>query len=83
MRERGPHHCKWKIERANMRIDRLGQKSGSTCPLTLREQVLLGLEDGLAKAVGVIDKTHQQRAVVWQIGAHVGLNTRVGPNRAQ
>ena len=27
--------------------------------------MLLGLEDGLAKAVGVIDKTHQQRAVVW------------------
>ncbi len=43
-------------------VDRLGQKSGSTCPLTLREQVLLGLEDGLAKAVGVIDKTHQQWA---------------------
>ena len=41
-------------------MDRLGQKSGSTCPLTLREQVLLGLEDGLAKDVGVIDKTHQQ-----------------------
>ena len=41
-------------------MDRLGQKSLSTCPLTLEEQVLLGQEDGLAKDVGVIDKTHQQ-----------------------
>lgn len=55
------HSPLWvKIEGIREEMDRLGQKSGSTCPLTLREQVLLGLEDGLAKDVGVIDKTHQQ-----------------------
>ncbi len=40
--------------------------------------MLLGLEDGLAKAVGVIDKTHQQRESgrgTGRFGAHVGLNT--------
>ena len=50
-----------------MEIDRLGQKSGPTCPLTLREQVLLGLGDGLAKVVGVIDKTHQQGQLSSQV----------------
>jgi hypothetical protein len=50
--------CKnWKDQ---TEIDHLGQESGSTCPLTLREQVLLGLEDGLAEVFVVIDKTHQQ-----------------------
>lgn len=56
--EGGPPLCV-KVERIR-ETDRLGQKSLSTCPLTLGEQVLLGLEDGLAKDVGVIDKTHQQ-----------------------
>jgi hypothetical protein len=65
-----------------------GTRVRVTCPLTLREQVLLGLEDGLAKAVGLIEKTHQQwayslvRGIGW-CGAHVDLNTKRGPNRAQ
>jgi hypothetical protein len=66
-----------------MEIDRLGQKSGPTCPLTLREQVLLGLVDGLAKVVGVIDKTHQQGQLSGRVDCARWPKYLCWPNRTQ
>ncbi len=46
------------------------KSQGRLCPLTLRERVLLGLKDGLVKAVVVTDNTHQQgrlrQSVDWE-----------------